>query len=147
MLNSVRRILAVTTIVTLAACSAEGTTAPVAPSGSVALKGGTATGGGSSSVFPSLTGKVDSIGVIPLGFYYGNPSLWVVGGTPFQSQFLSRFKLTNGTIGLGTCVTVSYNPGSDGVNYINDMKSELQATCDAIAAGGPAPSGKKVVVP
>jgi hypothetical protein len=146
MFHSIRRILAVTTIVTLAACSAEGTTAPLGQSASVALKGGTATGGSTVAGLPSFVGRVDSIGVIPLGFYYGNPSLWVVNGRSFTSQFLTRYRLLNGTIGLGTCVTVSYNPAADGIDYIDDMKSELQSTCDA-AAAGQAPSGKKPKVP
>jgi hypothetical protein len=148
----VRRVSVFAALVTLAACTDNSSTGPTAsPSMKVvaaagANSGGANSSGGSVSTQPSFVGHVDSSGVIPSGFYYGGPSNWWVGGRVFQSVLLTRFKPLAGPIVVGACVTVSYNTGTDGIDYFTDMKSELEAVCVA-AANGTTVSGKKVVVP
>ena len=137
MRRSMQRVAAFAVLAVMAACANDATGPEPTPA--VALKGGVGGGGGGGSVgsvTPSFTGKVDSMGVIPLGFYYGNPTQWWIGGRRFQSLTTSRFKPLAGPIVVGACVNVSYTTGADGVDYFSDLKSEVMAACDAAANGG-----------
>jgi hypothetical protein len=144
-----RSLTVVVALASLAACSENSPTGPIASANmkiaaSGSNSGGGGGGGSSTPTQPTYIAHIDSLGGIPSGFYYGGPTTWWVGGRAFQSVLLTRYRTLNGPIVLGGCVSVSYNTGTDGINYFTDMKSELEAACVAAAAGTTV-SGKKVV--
>ncbi len=132
----------------LAACADTSSTAPdlggasfaksgTAPSGGGGSAGGGSTGGGNSTpsapagsppVAPSYTARIDSIGKVPTGVYYGTPSQWTVGGYNFEGNYFTHLKALNGPLVAGACVSVTFY--ESGSQYIaSEIKSVAASKC------------------
>jgi hypothetical protein len=128
----------------LAACADTASTAPdlgasFAKSGT-ATGGGGSTGGGSSTptpstspaggppVAPSFTARIDSIGIVPTGVYYGTPSQWTVGGYSFEGNYFTHLKAINGPLVVGACVSVTFSE-SGGLYIASEIKSVAATKC------------------
>lgn len=135
----------------LAACADEAPlTAPAsasfaksgsAPSGGSGGGGGGGGGGGSKSptpgtpgtgggipVGPTYDGYITKVGVVPVGFYYGNPTGWEVNGYPFASVFNTNYKPVAGGFVLGACVTINfYDNGTERI--MQEIKTQSPDKC------------------
>lgn len=99
--------------------------------------GGSVGGGGNSTptpvtagppVAPTYVARINAIGVVPAGLYYGTPSDWTVGGYVFKSAYLSSFKPVNGPIVVGACVSVTFVE-SEGVYWMSELKTLQSGKC------------------
>lgn len=133
----------------LAACSQDAPMSPAPASAAFAKSGTSTSGGGGTSggtvkdtttksptptttggapVAPSYTARVDVVGKVPAGLYYGTPSDFTVGGYVFKAQFTTSYKIVNGPIVVGACVTVNFYD-LDGVYMMQEMKTVDQSKC------------------
>jgi hypothetical protein len=99
-------------------------------------KGGGSTGGGGGSttptggppVAPSYTARINSIGKVPTGVYYGTPSQWTIGGYIFEGNYFTHLKPINGALVVGACVSVTFY--ESGTQYIaSEIKTQVASKC------------------
>ncbi|MEO8620945.1 MAG: hypothetical protein ABI625_07760 [bacterium] len=131
-------LIALAAVTALAACSDSSATSPVSPSSPTLAKSGTTSGGGggggstgapSIPVVPSFTARIDSIGIVPTGVYYGTPSEWTVGGYIFEGNYFTHLKALAGPLVVGACVSVTFSEPEPGHRVASEIKSEQSSKC------------------